>query len=467
MQHALLWQSLSALSPLERKHLGQWLESPFFCRRPQPARLFQYLRECLDQARAPDMDEARKQTAILTDQDFRLLMSELQAQIEHFLAYQEYFRDAADAQIRLAAAWRKRGLDKHFQRALRKARHDWARQPFRHSGYFEAQADIALEAYQYLSTGQRTEAFNLQELLDATDTAFILRKLRQACFALTHQAVYNADYQLGLLDAVLEHIRRTPAMLDLPPVALYYSCYLFLTDPVEEAHFSRFRALLLAHSTTLPPDEQRDLYLLAINYCIKKINQLQNAYFRQALELYQSALRAELLLENGALSPFAYNNIVAIALKVGETAWAEHFIREYAPLLEKKHREANCQLNLARVAYTHKDYRKALLHLQEADYKDLINNLIAKTLLLKIYFETGEYDALDAHLQSMQGFLRRQRVIGYHRDNYRNIIRLTRRIMQHNPNDPAEAAALKNQIEAENPLTEKAWMLEMLAGERI
>ncbi len=467
MTNSILWQSFSALTNLERKHLGQWLESPFFCRRPQPGLLFQYLQQCLDKDKMPDLQEAKKRTKTQADQDFRLLMSEVQMQLEHFLVYKEYFEQEENFHIRLAAAWRKRGLDKHFRRALRQARQDWERQPYRHNDYFDAQAGIALEEYQYLSSSQRTEALNLQELLDVTDTAYITQKLRQACFALTHQTVYNAEYRMGLLEAVLQHIRLSPELLELPAVALYYFCYLFLTEPDEEKHFSRFRELLLTHSATLPPDEQRDLHLLAINYCIKKINQMQSAYFRQALELYQSALRADLLLENGTLSPFAYNNIVAIALKVGETAWAEHFVRQYAPFLEKKHREANYQLNLARVAYTHKDYRKALLHLQEADYKDLINNLIAKTLLLKIFFETGEYDALDAHLQSMQGFLRRQRVIGYHRDNYRNIIRLTRRIMQHNPNNPAEAAALKNQIGAENPLTEKAWLLEMLAGERV
>lgn len=463
MTNSLLWQSFTALTNLERKHLGQWLESPFFCRRQQPVLLFQYLQQCLDKNKTPDLQEAKKQTKMPADRDFRLLMSEIQTHLEHFLVYKEYFEQEENFHIRLASAWRKRGLDKHFRRALRQARQDWEKQPYRHNDYFDAQAGIALEEYQYLSSGQRTEALNLQELLDAADTAFITRKLRQACFALTHQTVYNAEYRMGLLEAVLDHIRQTSGLLQLPALSLYYYCYLFLTEPDEEAHFSHFRELLLAHGATLPPDEQRDLHLLAINYCIKKINQLQSTYFQKALELYQSALRADILLENGILSPFAYNNIVAIALKVREGSWAEQFIHQYAPYLEKKHREANFQLNLARVAYVRKNYREALLHLQEADYKDLINNLIAKTLILKIYYETGEYDALDAHLQSMQSFLRRQRVIGYHRDNYRNIIRLTRKLMQHNPNHAAEIQTLKTQIEAENPLTEKDWLLEMLS----
>lgn len=103
-----------------------------------------------------------------------------------------------------------------------------------------------------------------------------------------------------------------------------------------------------------------------------------------------------------------------------------------------------------------------MLNLQEADYKDLINNLIAKTLLLKIYYETDEFDALDAHLLSMQRFIGRQRVIGYHRDNYLHIIRLTRKLMQLKMTDPAEILSFRNQIDSVAPLTEKEWFVDMI-----
>ncbi len=106
--------------------------------------------------------------------------------------------------------------------------------------------------------------------------------------------------------------------------------------------------------------------------------------------------------------------------------------------------------------------RAALQHLQQADYKDLINNLIAKTLQLKIYYETDEYDALDAHLQSMQTFIRRQRVIGYHKTNYQNIVRFGRRLLQLNPNSREDRQAMRQQIASEPVLTEREWFLEML-----
>jgi hypothetical protein len=464
MENTRLWTTLSVLTLAERKQFGQWLQSPFLCRRAQPLALYEYLRGRMEAGKPPEQSAAIQAVfqSDTTVQALRLVMTELMGQVEHFLVYSEKFERVGDFNIRLAEAYRKRGLEKHFRQSLHAARSDWARQPFRHAEYFDAQMAIALELYQHQTAGRRTEALNWQDLSDQTDTAFIARKLRQACFALSHQIVYSTDYNFGLLDAVLDHVRRSETLQAIPSVGLYFFCYLFLTQDEGEPYFREFKPRLLANLEQLPVEEQRNLHLLAVNFCIRKINQSLPAYFHEALDLYKSALNANLLLENGQLSHFAYNNIAAIALKVGDTDWAAQFIHQYAPFLEKKHRDAAFHLNLARVEYGRRNMKAALLHLQQADYKDLINNLIAKTLQLKIYYETEELDALDAHLQSMQTFIRRQRVIGYHKNNYQNIVRYGRRLLQLNPNSRQARQTLRLQIEAEPVLTEKEWFLEMV-----
>jgi len=466
VENSRLWQVIISLNAAERKHLNQWLQSPFFCRRAQPLGLFSYFRGCVESG-SPPVQEAAQAAVFGAEksadvQALRAVMTELMGHIEHFLVYSEKFERKGDYHIRLAEAYRKRGLEKHFRQSLHAARSDWASQPYRHAEYFDAQMAIELELYQYQSAGQRTQALNWQELSNQTDTAFIARKLRQACFALSHQMVYSTGYNFGLLDMVLAHMRSSEALQAIPSVGLYYFCYLFLTEAEGEPFFREFKPRLLANLGQLPVDEQRNLHLLALNFCIRKINQSVPDYFREALDLYKSALKAELLLENGQLSHFAYSNIAAIAIKVGDTEWVEQFIHQYAPFLEKKHREAASHLNLARLEYSRQNMGAALQHLQQADYKDLINNLIAKTLQLKIYYETDEYDALDAHLQSMQTFIRRQRVIGYHKTNYQNIVRFGRRLLQLNPNNREDRQAMRQQIASEPVLTERDWFLEML-----
>ncbi len=465
MHSSRLYQAYQALSLSEKKQFARWIDSPFFCRQDATKRLYRYL-----SAHTPVYEDAY--TAVFgTEGSFktqsaalRLIMSDLMDQLERFLVYQEKFgSERTDYFILLAAAYRKKGLEKHFRQSLHQARTKLEKQVYRHSEYFETQAQIEFEDYKNMSTGRRTEKLNVQALSDQSDIAFIAGKLRQACIAISHQTVYKATYDYGLLYPILEYLKKTPNLLEIPAIGLYYYCFLFLSDIENEGPFLQFKVILLEKGAQFPEEEQRNLYLLAINYCVRKINQLKSAYYKETLDLYKSALQGHLLMENGVLSHFAFNNIVAIALRIHETAWVQAFIPEYAPFLEKKYRDATSHLNLARLAYVKKQYREALLHLQEADYKDLINNLIAKTLMMKVYYETDELEALHTHLQSMKTFIRRQSGIGYHRSNYNNIIRYTERMMDLRRGDKKAVLELRTKIEAEPVLTEKEWFLEQLA----
>ncbi|HQU58953.1 MAG TPA: hypothetical protein PLU64_07150, partial [Saprospiraceae bacterium] len=99
---------------------------------------------------------------------------------------------------------------------------------------------------------------------------------------------------------------------------------------------------------------------------------------------------------------------------------------------------------------------------QKANYRDPLLNLAAKTLLIKIYYETEEYSLLQAHLEAMRNYIRRKKVIGYHRTNYLNITLYARKLMALAPFDKAGAKKLAEAIRQEEVLTEKAWFMAQL-----
>ncbi|MCC6727116.1 MAG: hypothetical protein IT258_21615, partial [Saprospiraceae bacterium] len=396
------------------------------------------------------------------DQKWRLTLSQLYKLAEQFLAQQELETEDNYPKLRLAQAYRKRNLPKHFLRttaALSKEQSAIAQQD---ANSIEDQYQLEWERYRFLSSGKRTEEFNLQGTSDLMDRAFIARKLRHACFALSHQAVYRTEYKLGLLEAVLAQVNMEEKLQDHPAIGLYYHCYLMLTDVGGEEQFERFKAMLFEKGHLLPDDERRNLFLLAINYGIRQINASRPVYDRPVLDLYKMALDGKLLMEEGRFSRFAFNNIVGIAIRIGEVDWVERFILENKNALDREHRNITASLNLARLEFARKNYREALLHLQRSDFKDLINNLIAKTLQLKIYYETGEYEVLEAHLRNMKSYIRRQRAFGYHKENYLNIIKFTQALIDLNPFERVEKEALRSNIESAGRLTEREWLLEML-----
>ncbi len=465
MEKTLLYEAFVSLTATEIRELGKFVRSPFFNTKPQLIALYDYLTDCRSRTVLPEAEkafEALYPGQPYDDQKMRLANSALLALLEHFWVYQEKFQEADVAKTQLAAAYRKRNLGKHFQIALREARQAHEQQPFRHAEHYHDLQRLEWEQYQFVTATKRTELFNLQENSDLMDVAYLARKLQLACLAVAHQAVFQSHYQLGLLEEILAHVVQPPLM-DLPVISLYYHCYKFSTDrAVATEHFTRFREILAISSDAFPAEELRTLHLLAINFGVKKINESQGDWLTATLSLYQSALERGLLLENGVLSRFAFNNIVAIALRVGEASWAESFIHQHKSSLERQYREATASFNLARVAYDRRDYPTALANLQRSDYKDLINNLTAKALQLKVYYEIRAYDLLDSHLVSMKNYIRRHTAIGYHRTNYSRMVHYTQALMALNFNDRVAVETLRARILAEPVLTEKDWLLAMM-----
>lgn len=464
MEKTLIWEVFAVLSKPELRDLEKFVRSPFFNNKNQVIALFDYLRVCRNTRSLPDAQTAFNHCYPKTPYDdtrMRLANSDLLALIERYWIVQTGAADTDKGNIRLAGEYRKRNLTKHMQIALREARKSIEKRSLQDAEHFQLRHDLELEQFQGASLVKRYDAFNLQEISDLLDVAYIARKLRHVCLSLSHQAVYKTEYRFGLLHEIFEYVERH-GLLSQPAVALYYHACRFLANPASEDHFFKYRGNLTAHAGLFPQEELRTMYLLALNFGIKKSNEGGLTWFRETFELYREALKLELLLENGHLSRFAYNNIVVVALRLNELDWTEQFIHQYRQHVEPAHREQAFNLNLARLAYRRRDYRAALLLLQGADYKDLINSLNAKILQLKIYFETEETDLLDSHLESMKTYIHRQDSIGYHRENYLNIVRFTRALLRMNPNDSSERTSLREKIESTAVLSEREWLLEQL-----
>lgn len=466
MQNTLLWEALLSLNAAERRDFSKFLHSPFFNTRPVLAQTGDYLLACAAGPTLPDEGEitvlCAANSTTNTAQAVRLTNSGLLSLLETFLTYREITADPGRLKTELATVYRKRGLQRHFKITHREARGLADKSTFRNGSWLDNNYRNEWEQYQFEVAARRTDTLNIQATSDALDAAFMANKLRLACLAISHQAIYKTDYQIGYLHEITDHIARQPALAEQPALGLYFYCYRFLTLPDGAADFHTFRQMLDSAGPQFPEEELRLLYLLAINYGIKQINRSAEGWIATTFDLYKGALAYDLLLESGMISRFAFSNMVAIALRAGETDWVASFIDRYKSKLERQWRDATASLSMARLEYARRNFPEALTHLQRADYKDTMNNLTAKVLQMKIFYETGAWDTLESHLKNLKNFIRRHTAIGYHRTNYSNIVRYTELLMQANPLDKKALAVLREQIAAEAVLTEKEWLLGVM-----
>ncbi len=445
--------------------LKKYIRSPFVTHRKELALLCEPLiQACYTQQAFPLKAELYKLAFgndAYDDQRLRSLMSDLHLRVEGFLRWSSSENKRPIADIHLAELYRQRGLNRHFQRTSRNVNKYLQDSPIRNADYYQQQLLFQIETNRFQTTNQRTGKLNQQEIGDTMDILYLAQKHRHVCSQLSHRAVYQTDYQVGLLAQWIDELEDSP-YLSVPAIALYYYCYRFLTEAYSQVYFRKFREQLKAHYQQFPQDELKDLYRAAINFCIRKLNEGSLDFTREGWELYQDGLTQQLFLENQQLSRFTFDNIVGFGLRLEDFDPVIDFIENYQQYVALAYRESAVHFNYARLEYSRRNYAQALTHLQHAKPKDLVNQLILKTIQLKIYFETDEISLLESHLDSFRHFIRRREVSDYHRTNFSNIISYTRKLINLAPSMKKQRQRLGSLIEAEPILSEKEWLLSKM-----
>lgn len=465
MQKNRLFTLVETLNKAEVRELRKFLRSPFFNHRQDVIDLFQIL--CKHVSSGQDFPD--KQTLFNTlypgvekydDHKVRMCMSFLFKLIEKYLLHKEYFSKPEITNRDLAQIMRKRKLSRHFERSLKQAEKSLDEQKLRNSDYLFEKLKTEREKYNYASAQNRTEEMNLQTVTDTTDMLFITQKLRQACLALTHQKIYSTQYNLGMLEEVLAHVEKQK-LLWVSSIAAYYYGYKLLTAEEDKNSLRLLLNLLLRQGEQFTAEEERGLYLLAINYCIRTYNRGIRDLEQENFTLYREGLERGYLLDAGTLSHFTYRNIVSIALILKEYEWLEKFIYDYRPKLEESRRESNFSFSLARLKYARKDYTQALELLQKADFTAPLPGLSTRMLMLKIYCDSGETDLLEAHLEAMSAYLKRKKDLGYHRENYLNTMRMVKRRLDIAEFQKEKYRQWHEELQAMKSVAEKDWLLSL------
>lgn len=461
MEKSTLVRLIRSFSSVELRDVRKFLRSPFFNQRQDLIDLFEQLAASSEAQKEDLRRHLSPPTAPLDDQKLRLLMSYLHSLLEQYIAIKEMTADKLNAQLHLATGYRKRRMNEAFERTRKNLEKNLDAQPLRNLTYHDYRYQLQWEAHQLNYVQNPTDISRLHDLSGMADVVYLAQKLRLICLLAAHQTVYQSGATSSPDEETIIRAER-PEFATLPVVAIWLHCYRMLRHPAEETHFQQFKAVLLDQSGCFSEEEMHGLYLLAINYCVRRLNAGGDRFFREAFDLYKEGLGKGYLFDDGMLSRFTYHNVVAIGLRLGELEWVRFFIGEYKNRLEKSYRESAFSYNLARLEYESGRHDHVLELLQKANYRDPLLNLAAKVLLLKTYYDLGEHDLLQSHLDAMRNYIHRKRVIGYHRTNYLNIIRFTEKIMRRNPLDKAATEALRRAVEQEEVLPEKLFFLKIL-----
>lgn len=355
-------------------------------------------------------------------------------------------------------------LEKHFRQVEKDAEQLLYKSTIKDADYYYHQYQLEHQKADMFSR-KRLHQYDdsLVKMVNSLDTYYLSLKLQYSCQLVNRQNVLRNKDELIMLDELL-------AFLDqqnyehIPCVALYHQVLKTLLESENEHHFEVLKQKLRRDIGAFSPQEAYLLYTYAINYAIRRINKGDTQYQIQLFDLYVEMLEQEILFYEGTLSPWAYNNVVSVALRVGKVQWASQFISDYQAKLPQSFKETAYYYNLAYLRFMQQDYWDALFQLQQVAFSDVFYSLNSKTLMLKVYYELKQDEALYAHIHAFKVYLKRNKSLTENsKAVYINLFEFTRLLFKYQEqqlNDKIEQ--LKQTVVDTKHVADINWLLQKI-----
>lgn len=484
MENSKLLQLLRAFDPPMVRAFREFVVSPYFNKDQELVRLYDYLKPQLIKALPKTKTAHPEERASLAvtpalskgrpavyaglypgkpydELQLNRLMSRLLQLAERFVSIWRYEQRGVLPDCVALEYYVESRLDKLYTFAYEKVKSKLTRQPLRNSAWYYQQFMLSDLAERHFSAQNlRRYDHHLQEASDDLDTWFLLQKLQYLCAMLDRQKILSTPYRQTFLEAIREHLAHHDYQTT-PPVAVYCHLLNALSGTEDKAHFQALKALVYDSDQHFSKAEVKDLFYFAINFCINKLKHGAREFAEDLVELYDRGLQKGVLLEDGLISPWTYKNMVKLGLGLRRFEWAERFLSDYSIKLPADQREDAYHFNSADLFYHKKDYRGALFHLNQVEFTDIHYSLDAKTMLIKIYYETLETEAFLSLLSSFNIYLRRNKLISKEiKSAYLNFTAILQQIYSAGKE---RRKALVEKIKKAPQLTDRNWLLEQLS----
>lgn len=470
MEKSNLVYTLKRFSSKDWRAAKKFIKSPYFNARKDVILLFDFLEKKYHRAAQQKIDKEAMFKTIYPSESFdekklRHLMSYLSILIKKYFSIEYFQADTITQQKFLCQNLERRDLKKLLQKELKTSINLVEKESQQNADVYLSKFEVASMVSNFSIGGARKKRKNFQSLEENISIAFIIKLLKLGCEIQSHQTLTTENYELKLFPEILT-LLKTGLFLNTPIIELYFNCYM-ANDYLEksntlksEEHFLHFKKSLENNWSTITSNEVWEICMIAINYCIKRLNSGNKSFIREAFELYRFGLENKFIFKEGILSTYSYKNISRLGIALAENIWVEEFLKEHKKFLPTRERENTWRYNLAYFHFQQNNYSTAMRLLLQVEFSDPLNNLDARRILLKCYFELKEYDPLDSLLNSFKRYIYRQKEIGYHKENYLNLLRIVKKIIYLPVIDKTNIHQIKSEVLKMNNLVEREWLLE-------
>ncbi len=467
MRDSKLFQLLKILPEAERKEFALFVASPYFNRISRLEKLLEVLEENLLRYKLRNISEEEAYALILPGQPFdqNRLRKDATALVRlymRFLAERRFQNNEyLQSQYTLQSLYdfgADQLLANYHQQVM-------AAQEGRDLSSVEVQetlVQIGIIRYAHdLRQPIRDSDVNLDALIAQQERASLMHKMELCYMQLNHRLVTKKGQirdDQAFLDEVQGQLSQLPSRTQM-----MYHLYRCTLNPALEDDYAQFKSLLA--NSNLEPQAQEDFYTAALNYCARRVNEGHVHFNRTTFEIYQEMLDKKVLENVSAMLSSHFKNIVVIASRLKEFAWARQFVEQYAPCLAGDFNKNAYHFALGTIAYSEKRFAEAesFLYRVLEDYEDIFYGIDARVALLRIHYETQNLIGLDSLTDSFRMYVKRNTQLnGQRKANLQAFIRHLKQLARIPQHDHSALKSLQGNVLNGRKYANMQWLLDKI-----
>lgn len=414
MQKTRLIQFLKSLTLSEIKNFRDLVISPAFNKNELLVKLFDELIIFYPSFENEDLTEENIFSRIFKKEVYdyfkiKNLNSDLLALGKEFLAFNSYKKNIEKKDTLLLWELRIRDLDLIYEHTFKNALNRLESRKVKDDIYLAHRIDLQSEKINYYTQKKPNVHFHLiQEKLDLLLEHSLLTLLKTYNVMLHEFSQNNVDYDLKMLDEVMEYLENN--VTESNPTLLIYYHILILLREKNDKNFHDLNRLRNKFRNELSIFDNQMIFIHLDSYCATAYNlhcrtDLMWIQFKLAREYDQTSIP-----ELGKVLYPNFLNEVKKAVRVNEFSFAESYIENYKKLLteEKENTLTFCH---AFIAYGKKEYEKSLELFSKTNFSNFIIKIQVKLLLLQLNYEMNYFEQALLMIDTLRKYVLKEKML--------------------------------------------------------
>lgn len=458
-----LIQSLKSLDRKTLQSFSTYLHSPYFCQHTDTISLFDFLSPHHPHFELDLFAEFQKlfPEGKLKRSRFNVLSSYLLQQLHGFLVQEQLRKQPVLQQILLVDSLRKREHYKEAQKQLDGARKQLAEASPLDSGNLIDQLRLQeLQLDLNFSVEMRSNPAPLEDFFETLDEHYMGMGMKYLLPTWTFKRMFDQDFpqdRWQTCQSMLEAHRMPPS----PLVRMYFHLLHLLQGNEETQQLEALDQLLEEHGSRMSKEEHMNVYGYLQNHFTKQLLQGEPEALRNLFAVYQKLDHYGLVFGRGDFSAHLIRNITVTGCRLGELEWTRHFIQANREEIQKQLGGAAYAYSQAYLDFYSGAYSKALHMLQKLDFVDPFYRTGHQILLLRIYYELGDFESLDVLSATFRRYLNRSPLLSEARKGpYRTFISILKQLgkAKENAVTAQRLAKIRGMLDESKEVIDRTWL---------